>query len=267
MPFPFNNPDVDPLSQNQRIDTLESAPSGGGGNSGVLIAPDFDTYPDNSVKVYPGVGLVGKLSVPEAAQLAPGLDLKFCIYKTLINGLPLGTKLFFIRAYNPNPWTFPTSIMTQGITKRFAVDNQDFYKKYFANSRRGAGIVGVQAQSDIPFTVGSSSHTFTITWSIEVSGEPSTFNNTYVRMNGRVAPSLPVSLTMPASLTLSAGYRFSFYSQNQSNFTSTVMQEITPTIGLLPAVPQEIVSPTMYVVQLQDMLEVYKSFYPKSWTR
>lgn len=53
MSFSFTNPDVDPLSLNERVRKLESrlGPGGSGGGAFVGSIPDFDQYPDNAVKV------------------------------------------------------------------------------------------------------------------------------------------------------------------------------------------------------------------------
>lgn len=120
MTFPLINPDVDPLSQNQRLTNLEKRPipPGGSGGGGPYSIPDFDTYPDNTINLYPGVGVVGKITIPPSQQFFPNVDFRVCMYKPLLNELPYGPTFFYLRLYNSSVWGLPSKT-TSEIRKPF----------------------------------------------------------------------------------------------------------------------------------------------------
>lgn len=114
MSFSFLNPDVDPLSLNERVRKLESrlSPGGSGGGAFVGSIPDFDQYPDNAVKVT-NEGVIVKLSFDDlGVNIGPaeagGIGLKCCGFMPFWGGMLGGFQFVAARIYykyglNPLP--------------------------------------------------------------------------------------------------------------------------------------------------------------------
>lgn len=265
MTFSLKNPDVDPLSQNQRLNTLETFSPGGGGAGGgsPYQVPDFDLYPDNTIKVYPDVGLVGKISIPDSAQMFPGLEFKVCWYTPLINGVPLGKRFFVMRQHNAKPWTFSSSAATNPISKYFHCDFEKFVQEYFANITNLL-IYSISFVIDVPFKVGAATYTMQTNFSMTGSViQPPRPGNSSITLSGRVSSS---NVNAPASLTLPAGYRFTFYISDERVWVQSFMKDNFTWPGQANYEPGPIFSPRLTVTSLQDIPTVYKAFYPKSWT-
>lgn len=246
MTFPLNNPDVDPLSQNQRLNTLESLPSGRWARSGGF--PDFDDYPDNAMAVYSDVGLIGKVSVPPSNNF-PNADFKLCFYRELVNGAPLGSVYVFSRFYNSSP--IDVSRFMGQITIPFNGKKVlETYVPYFwgsffdlifkitidnVSSPNNMTWIRLETNYFSPLSIAAA--TLTFSWSNKISGSkqiPPTYMFVSSLFNNIITPLDSVLL---------------------STFTEGSMERFRPTDLDFFATPT-----------LQNITPLQKAWYPKSWT-
>lgn len=150
MSFSFTNPDVDPLSLNERVRKLESrlGPGGSGGGSFAGSIPDFDQYPDNAIKVT-NEGMIVKLSVDDiGANIglaeAGGVGFKFCGFLPYWGGV-LGAPCFIAaRCYYKNNLGGLPGSTSKNAGKVIPFDTADWVDHLHVLGGNGGGIVSIK---------------------------------------------------------------------------------------------------------------------------
>lgn len=266
MSYPFNNPDVDPLSQNQRIHTLEGRPSGGGGagGGGPYKIPDFDLYPDNSIKVYPDVGLVGKVTIPPSPQVIPNVEMRYCFYRPMVAGGPFGPTFLFVREYNSVAWYVPIDpykIVTANLNHE--IDCEDFYQAYISGTNV-KHVAILYTPFDVRFTASPTNSHIQLKFTLNIAPPSKPLGiKSYITMQPYLVTPNP-----PSNLSLPSGYRFLYEVSGMQGPPTFYIQGPLNQQGVFLYSSAYLSSGgSVTVANLQDLPSVYKSIFPQTWTR